>query len=100
VAPAAPPSGTMYPLANRPIVGRYQVLRISDNQIVVLDTTTGHCWSRALAGARPWTDLGSPAAGEGAAAKPVDAPRPRPQPAPPGGKQSTPPPPGLEPDRQ
>ncbi len=40
--------------------GRYRV-DISDRYVVVIDTETGHCWSRSPAGAGGWIDLGSPA---------------------------------------
>jgi hypothetical protein len=40
--------------------GRYQVQRINDNAIVVIDSATGHCWRRGTDVVKIWEDLGSP----------------------------------------
>ncbi len=46
--------------------GRYRVAFSSvpgTGIVVVIDTVTGHCWSRLVNGNHPWSDLGSPVKG-------------------------------------
>jgi len=44
---------------DEPPTGRFSTERITDSRILLLETTTGHCWSR-LVGGRTWDDWGSP----------------------------------------
>lgn len=49
------------PRAEQPAaVGRYQALHVRQDveNVVVVDTATGHCWE--VDGVGNWTDLGSP----------------------------------------
>lgn len=39
-------------------IGRYQLVRISEDRLFLIDTATGHCWSRATHGS--WRDEGQP----------------------------------------
>jgi hypothetical protein len=61
------PASAQDPPAPPPAVGRYQMsLSVhpgphTSTTVFVLDTSTGQCWYRETAGARPWTDHGSPA---------------------------------------
>jgi hypothetical protein len=55
---AEPKTGPLIP-------GRYLFTRVarSDHEVakvVVLDSATGHCWSRDDGANNPWVDLGSP----------------------------------------
>jgi hypothetical protein len=50
------------PIATNALPGRYQAVQLGNaGYFMVIDTHTGHCWSR-YAHMRDWTDLGSPVA--------------------------------------
>jgi hypothetical protein len=50
------------PVAANALPGRYQALPLGNaGYFLVIDTHTGHCWSR-YAHMKGWTDLGSPVA--------------------------------------
>ena len=46
------------PALGHELPGRYQLARMSDSSVMVIDTHTGQCWSKFTG--QPWRDWGSP----------------------------------------